>query len=285
MKSSPVPNWLKVTYGCIVAGCIILALIYTPPSASETVKNATWTELVLQPIVQDPLNLKIFRAIFYLLILVGFFLLIPAGLATLRRFKLFNLEIEVVEKEEVQSAIVDLVDTYEAKSNYIRQLTSQETYQVIVDLFVDSAGKVNILDSLAWFLSDMKLNYKENFHKSINWVIYEYRDLSFGPVQSEEVKPFKVTSQSEHLLLTALSENQLQTSNGSSVLNKLNLMVFPFIADQISHVIVMYDYKNGFDAMDETILETIYRMVQLSADGIEYSIMAKKLYDLLNEQE
>ncbi|WP_338472795.1 hypothetical protein R4Z10_08740 [Niallia sp. XMNu-256] len=137
-----------------------------------TDQKFTWTDYVIKPIVSDPLNQVFFKVLFYLLALVSLFLVIPAGLASLKRFKLFNFEFEL-EKQEVKETIAELINESEAKANYIKELTKDDTYRTIANQYVDTSGNVDFLGAISWFLSDMKLNYKENFDQNINWILAE----------------------------------------------------------------------------------------------------------------
>jgi hypothetical protein len=255
-------------------------------------EKSTITDLVIKPIALNPINQIIFKVIFYLLALVSLFLLLPAGLATLKRFKLFNFEFELVEKVEVQQTITELVNIYEGKSNYIKELTKNETYQTIVDKFVDQSGNVKLTEAISWFLSDMKLNYQENFDQSLNWALLETNsDGTFTIVKNEVSGRFQLSENGKRLLDKALTEETIQTfnepSNNKNIFKsvKLNLMIMPYKYEKKNYAIIVFNYKNGFDDLDESILESLYRIVRLSAEAIEYSILSKKLSKILKRNK
>ena len=95
-------------------------------------------------------------------------------------------------------------------------------------------------------------------------------DGTFTTVKKEVSGRFQLNENGKKLLDKALTEETIQTFNEpSSNKNifkgvKLNLMIMPYNYEGKNFAIVVFNYKNGFDDLDESILESLYRYEQLN---------------------
>jgi hypothetical protein len=300
-------KFYRTLYVLLIFLVIILGFLYNPPSSnnssqkntlkstpnssqktSGTVNKSTskaqeesLTDLIVKPIITDPINSRLFRVVFYLIIIVGLSLLIPAGLFSLRKFKFFSYEFEVVEKEEVQSSIVDLVEIYEGKSEYMNYLSSDTTHDTLLNEYLDSNEKVKLLDALDYFIEEMKVNYATNFKKKFDWFISEVGQNGIFMT----APPTHVSAKGMHAIKTAVQQESLEVVNDSSKYFKTHYLIYPFKYMNKKYVIVLYDHKIGFDKVDQSILENLYKIVKTSSDGIEYSLMSKKYYNILRRND
>ena len=179
-----------------------------------------------------------------------------------------------------------MINSSEGKTNYIKELTKNDTYRTIVNKFVNANGDVDFFEALSWYLSDMKLNYKENFDQSINWIISEMdTNNELNIIKQESHGKFRINDEGNYLIEKAISEKKIQTYNDEGKLRKIHYLVFPFKKDQKIYVIVMNDFQVGFGYLDETILESLFRIVRLSSEAIEYSILSRKLQVILKRNK
>jgi hypothetical protein len=117
------------------------------------------TTLVVKPIVDSTRNKVIFEGVFWFLVWILMFMLLPSGLLPLKRFKVFNLEFEIGEKE---AAAIEKISQNTSKAYTMVNYTSEES---VTRFFREFSGEeeVSYRQGLEFFLQDLVIGYINSF--------------------------------------------------------------------------------------------------------------------------
>jgi hypothetical protein len=223
----------------------------------------TLTSLVIKPLVESPRNKILFDGVFWFLLWILLFLLLPAGLLPLKRFKMFNLEFEIGEKE---AAAIEKISENSSKALTMVNYSSEESIIRFFKEFSDQ-GEVEYQKALEFFLNDLVKGYKEEFNAVIQYKIYP---------ETEVPRRF-------HALL-----NESRITKGAIVLNKLE-SDNPLHNNWLVHA--MPDFKlvsvltsrlTPFDAMDQYLVTFLHNYVYRIVENRNY---AMALTELIEEEE
>lgn len=228
------------------------AITQTTDKSSNSITN-----LVIKPIVESQRNQIIFEGVFWFLLWIFLFMLLPAGLLPLRRFKMFNLEFELGERE---AAAIERISQNSSKALTMVNYSSDESVIRFFREFNDR-GEVEYQEALEFFLQDLAIGYRDEFEINIDYKIYDKNNL-----------PGRYRS---------LMKESMETRE-AVVLNKLendnplhhNWLV---ISDSESLVTVVTSRLTPFDAMDKYLVKFLHNFVYRIVENRNYAMALDEL--------
>lgn len=242
----------------MVVSIILLAVQEHTTSTSVSSTNvlqeaevqATWMELVVKPIVTSPYNQIIFRGLFYILVWVLLFLIIPVAFLRLKKFKLFSMEFEVEQKEK---AAVETVKIHAAKAQLMSTLTGPDAKgKTLAFLRGDSISYYEVLE---YFLTEINKGYRNTFNTGFSFKLY---------VQDYPEKLKSLIEESNELGYAVIS-NKKENDN----LFKKNILLYAYTYRGEQLVTVLSSHTTQFDTFDRHLLELLHHVLDTYVESIE----------------
>lgn len=243
----------------------------SPTSLTATLQQTdkqedTLTSLVIKPIVNSPRNQVIFEGVFWLILWILLFMLIPSGLLPLKKFKMFNLEFEIGEKE---AAAIEKISQNSSKAFTMVNYTSEES---VVRFFKEfnEEGEVTYQQGLDFFLQDLVRGYKSEFDTVMNFKIYLEKDLP---------KKYRALSEESKSTKQTIVLNKLEDDNPLHY----NWLVY-FVPDQ-RLVTVLTSRLTPFDAMDQYLVTFLHNYVYRIVENRNYAMALTELIEVEDEDD
>lgn len=217
--------------------------------------GSSWLEVVIKPIVESRVNQIIFKGLFYLLIWVLIFLIVPVAFYKLKRFKLFNLEIEV-DRHALQTSLTELLQIHDLKAMLMSNITNDETMSRLFD-YLDDNNKINLIGALQEFMNELGSIYKENLRLPLSCEILERNNTC----SSDTVNT---------LIECSLETEQAVICNNKENLIQLNYLVYAFYYDDVLYVTILSSYTTEFSDIDARVVEVYHNVLKTYAETIEF---------------
>lgn len=226
---------------------------FLPTNENTHSNEQSWVNVIAHSIIDSNLNNIIFRGIFFLLIWVTLFLMIPVAFTRLKRFKLFNFEFEVEDKEQ---AAIQTVEINGGKAKLMAYLTSDDASGKLFD-FLDGTV-INYQEALMYFLDEIQAGYRQHFNASFSYI-----------VQKEGLPP-QIEDLSDESRETGEAVLRNKTDNDN--LLKKNYLVYYFCLENNTFTTVLSSYQHQFDIFDKYLIELLHNIINKNVENIEYMV-------------
>ncbi|KQL54339.1 hypothetical protein AN964_13110 [Heyndrickxia shackletonii] len=226
---------------------------FLPTNENTHSNEQSWVNVIAHSIIDSNLNNIIFRGIFFLLIWVTLFLMIPVAFTRLKRFKLFNFEFEVEDKEQ---AAIQTVEINGGKAKLMAYLTSDDASGKLFD-FLDGTV-INYQEALMYFLDEIQAGYRQHFNASFSYM-----------VQKEGLPP-QIEDLSDESRETGEAVLRNKTDNDN--LLKKNYLVYYFCLENNTFTTVLSSYQHQFDIFDKYLIELLHNIINKNVENIEYMV-------------
>lgn len=231
-----------------------------PIPLSTAVPATWWTEYVIKPLISSTFLLTIMKGIFLLSVWVILFLIIPSTSRQLKRFKLFQMEFEVEDKE---TAAVAFIELQSSKATLLSTMYSDASIGKLFTFLDEETMEVDYVSALAYFLEDFKISYKQRYNITFECVTKDFNRLTGTELNYAELS--KETGDPEVL-------------NWDAPLAKLkkNRLVFHFNYRGSEKVTILSSYSSQFDVIDKQNILFLHYALMYQAENIEYALMIEK---------
>jgi hypothetical protein len=254
----------------IIIGITIIRLIQLEPviptkvnnnqilSPTLNQKNDSLTSLVIKPIVESVRNQIIFEGLFWFLLWLLFFMLVPAGLLPLKKFKMFSLEFEIGVKE---AAAIEKISQNSSKALTMANYVSEDS---IIRFFQEfsNEGEVHYRQALEFYLKDLVKGYKEEFEANIHYEIFSINEC---PKRYNSIVKESIQTKSAAVLNKLENENPLHE----------NWLVFTVADENI--VTVFGSRLTPFDAMDQYLIMFLHHFVYRIMENRNYAMAINEI--------
>ncbi|PLS17189.1 hypothetical protein CVD28_14150 [Bacillus sp. M6-12] len=214
----------------------------------------TWLNIVVKPFIEPQFNKIILRGLFLLLVWMLLFLVIPVAFARLKKFKLFNLEFEVEDKE---LAVIQTVEISGGKAKLMAYLTSDHAAGKILD-FLTADSSIMYQEALEYFLKEIQVGYFCHFNSSFSFSI----DIGTFPENLIDlVEESKECGE-------AVTKNKVD----NDLIFKKNYLVYHFSFNGIEFVTVLSSYSYQFDIFDKYLIGLLHNVLNKNVENIEYMV-------------
>ncbi len=260
------PHVLSLIYysGIItVIGWTIAQLLFleTPPfTADPSIPPTWWTEYIIKPIVSSEANRIIFKGLFYLLIWIFLFMIIPLTTRQLKRFRLFQMEFEVEDKE---TAAAEFIELQSEKATILSHMYSDTFIGKLFTFLDEESMQVDYHSALAYFLEDLKISYRQNYQIPFEFNTYDFYQLS--GVERSYAELSKETGEPEVI-------------NWERPLEKFkkNRLIFHFLYKGIEKVTILSSHSAQFDIIDKQNILFLHYALMSQSEIIEYAMQLEK---------
>lgn len=214
--------------------------------------------LVIKPVVDSQRNQIIFEGIFFFILWILFFILLPVGLLPLNRFKMFNMEFEIGERE---AAAIERISQNSSKALTMVNYSSEES---IIRYFREFNDKVEVQykDALEFFFKDLVKGYREEFNIHMNYKIYEMDELP---------KKFRSLCKESRDTKEAVVLNKLENDNPLHS----NWLITAYLEESL--VTVFTSRLTPFDAMDRYLITFLHNLAYRIFENRNYAMALDEL--------
>ena len=231
-----------------------------PIPISTAVPATWWTEYVIKPLISSTFLLTMMKGVFLLTVWIILFLIIPSTTRQLKRFKLFQMEFEVEDKE---TAAVAFIELQSSKATLLSTMYSDAFIGKLFTFLDEENMEVDYFSALAYFMEDFKISYQQRYTISFECETKDFIHL-IG-IEREYAELSKETGDPEilnwELPLVRLKKNRL---------------VFYFSYRGIEKVTVLSSYSSQFDVIDKQNILFLHYALMYQAENVEYALMAEK---------
>ncbi|MBS4172756.1 hypothetical protein [Bacillus sp. FJAT-49736] len=224
--------------------------IFLPATENSHSDSQSWVNVIAHAIIDSNLNNIIFRGLFLLIIWVLLFLIIPVAFTRLKRFKLFNFEFEVEDKEQ---AAIQTVEINGGKAKLMAYLSSDDAAGKLFDFLEGTV--INYQEALLYFLDEIQLGYRQHFNASFSYMVVK----DGYPEQIEDL----VEESRE------LGEAVLKNKTDNDNLLKKNYLVYYFCFENYNFTTVLSSYQHQFDIFDKYLIELLHNIINKNVENIE----------------
>lgn len=231
-----------------------------PIPLSTAVPATWWTEYVIKPLISSTFLLTIIKGIFLLSVWVILFLIIPSTTRQLKRFKLFQMEFEVEDKE---TAAVAFIELQSSKATLLSTMYSDASIGKLFTFLDEETMEVDYFSALAYFLEDFKISYKQRYN-----IAFECETKDFNRLTGTELNYAELSRET----------GDPEVLNWEAPLAKLkkNRLVFHFNYRGSEKVTILSSYSSQFDVIDKQNILFLHYSLMYQAENIEYALMVKK---------
>ncbi|RFU61102.1 hypothetical protein [Peribacillus glennii] len=223
----------------------------------------TVTELVVKPIVQNKVVQILLSNLFYLLVVVLMFLVIPAGLYRLRRFKIFNLEFEVNDKDE---AIIETFELTASKTKFLAEMTRT----VEKEYYMEQKHTGEINQFLFEFLQEMRDFYKAELGTPFSFELITKEEMMFDPyIFSSRVMDSLgyIDEEMEPVIINKFNRDNI---------HEKSYLIYKGVFEEKETFIVLSRHRSEFDQYDRSVLLGIVELAkQYEDDYLSLEILDK----------
>ena len=246
-----------------VIGWTLAKLLFLEPapfSADPSVPPSWWTEYIIKPIVSSDVNRIIFKGLFYLFIWILLFMIIPLTTRQLKRFRLFQMEFEVEDKE---TAAVEFIELQSEKATILSHMYSDTFIGKLFTFLNENSMEVDYQSALAYFLEDLKISYRQNYHIPFEFTTCDFDQLS--GVERSYAELSKETGEPEVI-------------NWERPLEKFkkNRLIFHFLYKGIEKVTILSSHSAQFDIIDKQNILFLHYALMSQSEIIEYAMQLEK---------
>ena len=231
-----------------------------PLPISTAVPATWWTEYVIKPLISSTFLLTMMKGIFLLTVWIILFLIIPSTTRQLKRFKLFQMEFEVEDKE---TAAVAFIELQSSKATLLSTMYSDAFIGKLFAFLNEENMKVDYFSALAYFLEDFKVSYQQRYNISFECETKDFMHLN--GIEREYAELSKETGDPEvlnwELPLIRLKKNRL---------------VFHFNYRGVEKVTILSSYSSQFDVIDKQNILFLHYALMYQAENVEYALMVEK---------
>ena len=231
-----------------------------PLPISTEIPPTWWTEYVIEPLVSSTFLLTMMKGIFLLSVWIILFLIIPSTTRQLKRFKLFQMEFEVEDKE---TAAVAFIELQSSKATLLSTMYSDASIGKLFAFLDEERMQVDYFSALAYFLEDFKISYQQRYNISFECETKDFIHLS--GIEREYAELSKETGDPEVLNWEV-----------PLVRLKKNRLVFHFCYRGTEMVTVLSSYSSQFDVIDKQNILFLHYALMYQAENVEYALMAEK---------
>ncbi len=213
-----------------------------------------WFVAMMTNIVSSEANRIVGKGLLFLLIWILLFLFIPLATRSLKRFRLFQFELELEERNG-QEEDVDAFMT--GRLHLLAELFSDDSKGTLYRFYNEDTGGADYEGALAHFLEKY---VAEGFKKQgigINWALYEW-----SAVPDEWMRPAQISAEKGKPYI----ENQKSPVN----FKKKNIVVYTYHHLDKLLVSILWSYTNRFDIMEQHYLFMLHQSVAVQLENIEY---------------
>ncbi|RFU66332.1 hypothetical protein D0469_16985 [Peribacillus saganii] len=214
----------------------------------------TWLNTVVKPFIELPFNKIILRGLFLLLVWMLLFLVIPVAFARLKKFKLFNLEFEVEDKE---LAVIQTVEISGGKAKLMAYLTSDHASGKVLD-FLTSDSSIMYQEALEYFLKEIQVGYFCHFNSAFSFSIH------IGNFPEKLIDLVEESKESGE----AVAKNKVD----NDIIFKKNYLVYHFSFNGIEFVTLLSSYSYQFDVFDKYLIGLLHNVLNKNVENIEYMV-------------
>lgn len=231
-----------------------------PIPLSTAVPATWWTEYVIKPLISSTFLLTIMKGIFLLSVWVILFLIIPSTSRQLKRFKLFQMEFEVEDKE---TAAVAFIELQSSKATLLSTMYSDASIGKLFTFLDEETMEVDYVSALAYFLEDFKISYKQRYN-----ITFECETKDFNLLTGMELNYAELSKET----------GDPEVLNWDAPLAKLkkNRLVFHFNYRGSEKVTILSSYSSQFDVIDKQNILFLHYALMYQAENIEYALMIEK---------
>lgn len=247
----------------VIIGWTLYQLVWgdvKPIPLSTAVPATWWTEYVIKPLISSTFLLTIIKGIFLLSVWVILFLIIPSTTRQLKRFKLFQMEFEVEDKE---TAAVAFIELQSSKATLLSTMYSDASIGKLFTFLDEETMEVDYFSALAYFLEDFKISYKQRYN-----IAFECETKDFNRLTGTELNYAELSKET----------GDPEVLNWEAPLAKLkkNRLVFHFNHRGSDKVTILSSYSSQFDVIDKQNILFLHYSLMYQAENIEYALMVKK---------
>ncbi len=247
----------------LVIGWTLAQLLFLEPapfSADPSVPPTWWTEYIIKPIVASDVNRIIFKGLFYLLIWIFLFMIIPLTTRQLKRFRLFQMEFEVEDKE---TAAAEFIELQSEKATILSHMYSDTFVGKLFTFLDEECMEVDYLSALAYFLEDLKISYRQYYQIPFEFTTCDFHQLS--GIERSYAELSKETGEPEVINW----ERPLETF-------KKNRLIFHFLYKGIDKVTILSSHSAQFDIIDKQNILFLHYALMSQSEIIAYAMQLEK---------
>lgn len=214
---------------------------------TENKKAATLTELIIEPIVTSKFHKIIFNSLFLYLTWILVFLIAPIAFFRLKRFKFFNLEIEIEKKD---AATVEAVNTSSSKMFFATFLTTEEFQNELLGVFDQN---IRYKGSIEYTLNRMNEFYMGQFGKDFTKSVYSLREFNsnkFPIILKKSVD--KSRDNKEAIYINKSETDSIYYKNYLLMYNEYKGTKF---------ITLLESYNTEFDTFDKHLVKVLHNLV------------------------
>ena len=231
-----------------------------PIPISNAVPATWWTEYVVKPFISSAFLLQLIKGIFSLTVWIVLFLIIPTTTRQLKRFKLFQMEFEVEDKE---TAAVAFIELQSSKATLLSSMYSDSSIGKLFTFLDEDTMEIDYFSALAYFLEDFKVSYKQQYNIAFDCVTKDFNHLT--GIEREYAELSKETGDPEVL-----------NWESPALRLKKNRLVFHFHYRGIEKATILSSYSSQFDVIDKQNILFLHYSLMYQAENIEYALMVEK---------
>ena len=247
----------------IIIGWTLAQLFFlelAPLQADPAVPPTWWTEYIIKPIVSSQVNRLLFQGFFYLLVWISLFMIIPLTTRQLKRFRLFQMEFEVEDKE---TAAVEFIELQSAKATILSHMYSDIFIGKLFTFLDEESMEVDYESALAYFLEDLKISYHRHYQIPFEFITCQFDQLkgverSYAELSKETGEPEVVNW-----------ERPLEKF-------KKNRLIFHFLYKGIEKVTILSSHSAQFDIIDKQNILFLHYALMSQSENIEYAMQLEK---------
>lgn len=260
------PHVLSLIYftGIItIIGWTLAQLLFHEPTsfpAIPSVPPTWWTEYIIKPIVSSEVNRIIFKGLFYLLIWIFLFMIIPLTTRQLKRFRVFQVEFEVEDKE---TAAAEFIELQSEKATILSHMYSDMFIGKLFTFLDEESMEVDYQSALAYFLEDLKISYRQNYRIPFEFITCDLHELS--GIERSYAELSKETGEPEVINWERPLEKY-----------KKNRLIFHFLYKGIEKVTILSSHSAQFDIIDKQNILFLHYALMSQSEIIEYAMQLEK---------
>ncbi|MGM9933419.1 hypothetical protein [Pradoshia sp.] len=220
-----------------------------------------WFVAMMTNIVSSEANRIVGKGLLFLLIWILLFLFIPLATRSLKRFRLFQFELELEDSNEAEEP-GNL--NMEERFRLLGDLYSDHSKGTLFLFYQEDAGRADYEGAIAYFLEKYAAEGFKKQGVGINWALYEWAALPdewmrLAQISAEKGKPYM--------------ENQESTVN----FKKKNIVVYTYHHLDKLLVSILWSYTCRFDIMDQQYLYILHHSAAAQLENIEYVCWIERL--------
>jgi hypothetical protein len=237
-------------------------------------KPKTLTEVIIVPMANSPKFKIIFEHLFYAFLLFIFVILIPLPLERMKRFKLFNFELEMDAKEK---EMVNTLEAQQDKFNFLVYLSKEENKRIFM---IKERNYNTYRGFLLEMLENMKNHYKDEWNAYIQYEVLTEKEFKKRKFKLPNIvrKTLDKAKKEYDFGVPINKENEFDIHFKNYLIYPIEEMenIYTTKQKEETYVIVLSSYRYFFDESDgqlvagmASLASDLYRRKQLLGFFIE----------------